>query len=173
MRIKTIKLLVIGIIGFSVSFTQAQSILTVKEKSGINTQFDLTNVRKISFTTCIMSLSKKDATTAVYTLNSIQNLNFSNSISEVPEHKDNAVFRLTIYPNPTIEQLTVSFECEATEKVQLQVLDMQGKLRLQHIFNSQAGTNQQTISVSELSKGLYICRLINSKGVIINRFIRN
>ena len=172
MPLKTIKLLVTFIIALLVSVTQAQSILNIRKNTGSNTQYALTSVRKIFFSAGNLTVSKNDATTAVYALNTIQNLSFNNGISGLNLLSENSTNKLTVYPNPTQEQLTVSFESETTEKVQMQILDVQGKLQLQQSLNCQLGTNQQIISVSELPKGLYICQFINSKAIETTKFIK-
>ena len=168
---KTIKYFMLFWSGLSIFLSQAQSTLNIKQNSGINAQYMLTNVHKITFSTGTMSVYQKDATTT-YTLSAIQSLSFNQGISALNELKDNTASKLTLYPNPAPEQLTVSFESEAIENGQLQILDLQGRLYLQQNLKCQIGTNLYNVSVSELPKGLYICRLINSKTIATTKFIK-
>jgi len=171
MPLKTIKCLLLLLSGLSVSLTQAQLTLNIKQNSGINAQFMLTTIRKVTFAAGTMSVYQKDATT-LYTLSAIQSLSFNQGISALNELNANTANKLTVYPNPTPEEMNVSFEADAIENVQLQILDLQGKLYIQQVLKCQIGTNLHTVSVSELPKGLYICRLLNSKAIATTKFIK-
>ncbi|MEI8087013.1 MAG: T9SS type A sorting domain-containing protein [Paludibacter sp.] len=172
MPLQTTKYYLLILLALSVPIAQAQYILNIKQSTGTNTQYYLTNVRKITFGAGNMTVIKTDATTKVVALNVIQNLFFTSNISAVPELKTYSVNKLTIYPTSVSEQLIVSFASDVAEKVQFQILDLQGKLYIQQVWNCQLGTNIKNVSVLELPKGLYICRLINSKAIATNKFIK-
>ena len=172
MPLQTTKYYLLILLALSVPIAQAQYTLNIKQNTGINTQYFLTNVRKITFEAGNMTVIKTDATTNVVALNIIQNLFFTSNISAVLELKTYSVNKLTIYPTSVSEQLIVSFASDVAEKVQFQILDLQGKLYVQQVWNCQLGTNIKNVSVFELPKGLYICRLINSKSIAANKFIK-
>jgi Secretion system C-terminal sorting domain len=172
MPLQITKYYLLILLALSMSLAQAQCTLNIKQNTGTNTQYFLTNVRKITFEAGNMTVIKTDATTNVVALNIIQNLFFTSNISAVPALKTNAVNKLSIYPTSVSEQMIVSFESDVSEKVQFQILDLQGKLYIQQVWNCQIGTNIKNVSVLELPKGLYICRLLNSKAIATNKFIK-
>lgn len=60
---------------------------------------------------------------------------------------------LTIYPNPTNDKLTISFD-NYTGETAVQVMDLFGKT----VYNTTATSSTTTIDVSELPNGIYLVR---------------
>ena len=80
---------------------------------------------------------------------------------------------LTLYPNPVIDQLQISYEMVKAGNVQVAIIDIQGKVLHQQTINSQNGTNHAIISVSHLPEGLYVCRLQKGGKLETIKFIKN
>ena len=63
---------------------------------------------------------------------------------------------LKVYPNPTNGIVTIDFSLQSAEQVQLNIVDITGKIVLSNSFgNRDAGTYSETIDCSNLSPGLY------------------
>ena len=161
------------ILTISLTSLQAQNALFVKEKSGVQTPYSLTSIKKLTFTSGNITVNKNDGSTNTYALTNIRYLNFGNdvktSISPIDIEGNNS---LTLYPNPVIDQLHVQYVSAMSEKVQFQIVDIQGRIILQQSFDSQFGINSTTIPVSQLQYGLYLFRLQNGTKLETIKFLK-
>lgn len=82
----------------------------------------------------------------------------TNSTSGVNEYEK---IQFSIYPNPTTESINIS----GIDEVQIQIVNETGHIVLK--------TNDTNINVSNLSTGVYFCRIQTPKGLGIKTFIKN
>jgi len=73
----------------------------------------------------------------------------------------------SIYPNPASGKVTVKLEVEEPVSLQLAVIDLLGSSLIREEYNLTTGTNIKEIDLSNLSKGVYIVRLMYN-GTLIN-----
>jgi hypothetical protein len=162
------------LLGISLSSLQAQNALFVKENSGVQTPYSLTSIKKLTFASGNIIVNKNDGNANSYSLTNIRNLTFgkdgSTSISQVSTDKNNT---LMLYPNPVIDQLHVQYVSVVSENVQLQIVDMQGKIILKQSIDNKPGINNATIPVSQLQHGVYLCRLQNGTKLKTIKFLKN
>lgn len=174
MQNKKIKLVSALILVFGVISMQAQNTLFVKEKSGTQTSYSLSNIQKLTFASENIIVNKKDGSINTFAFTNIRYLNFGNDgttgISRI-EIEGNKT--LILYPNPVTDQLNIQFKSASSEKVQLQIVNIQGRIILQEDIKSQSGINYATISVSQLLHGLYFCRLQNGDKPETIKFLKN
>ena len=173
MRHKKVILSVVLLLGLGLNGLQAQSTLYVKEKTGTQTSFELNGIRKLIFPAGNIMVNKTDGDTRVYALSDIRYLSFIDFTTDVKLIDRQESSNLTLYPNPVIDQLLISYESLKEGNVQVAIIDIQGKILHQQTINSQNGTNQTIISVSKLPKGLYVCRLQNGDKLETIKFIKN
>ncbi len=74
---------------------------------------------------------------------------------------------LTVFPNPANGNVTFNFNLTETEKVQIVVFDVKGKL-VKQITDAKhsAGINNIQVSLNELPAGIYTCKLITNDAVL-------
>jgi hypothetical protein len=88
----------------------------------------------------------------------------NNSTTDIKLINEPGTDNLTIYPNPAINQLQINYESTEPGKVQIEIIDLHGKVVEKQILNNQNGTNHVTISVTQLPAGLYLlCFQSNNK----------
>jgi hypothetical protein len=75
--------------------------------------------------------------------------------------------RFEIYHNPSSDLLTIQLQ-EVAEKSEVSILDLTGRL----IKTSAITSNNSSIDVQELSKGIYIVRIATTNQVGVKRFIK-
>ena len=80
---------------------------------------------------------------------------------------DNSGF--SIYPNPAIDKLTLTFQSTGKGSIQVDIIDVQGKAVISETIGA---TNQLTVDVSNLSKGFYLCRLIQGTTIETSKFVK-
>jgi PKD repeat protein len=79
-------------------------------------------------------------------------------------------FQLAVFPNPMSSQATVAYFIENSTKVQLNLMDLQGRKLKTFVFENQVGVVKQTIDLSDmqLADGLYLINL-NMDGKVYNK----
>jgi hypothetical protein len=70
---------------------------------------------------------------------------------------------LSVYPNPTSNQLSIDTELEINE---ITIIDITGKL----IKTTKQNTS--TINVADLSNGIYFIKIITDKGTLTKKFVK-
>ena len=87
------------------------------------------------------------------------------SLINVPEISS-PLFRLDVYPNPSVENLTIAYTLSQVSNVEFAILDIEGKIVLsENLFRQSAGEHKHNIHVKQpISSGNYFLRLnINGK----------
>lgn len=85
------------------------------------------------------------------------------SIGESDLQKSN----LTVSPNPTTNNIKITYNCKSNHKIVLELIDINGKIILQKSYYS--GVNDE-LNLIGFKKGIYLIRLINNE-VILHRKI--
>ena len=80
---------------------------------------------------------------------------------------------LDVYPNPVGDQLNVRFStAEVTGRVQLQIIDMTGRVLSQQSYSKPMTELQAEVNVDALSPGLYRVLLTSERGVVSRPFVK-
>ena len=93
------------------------------------------------------------------------------AISDITGDDEN---NFMIYPNPVTEHSLISFHVSAGGNVNLSILDMTGR-NICTLFNKnlESGTHSVLIGNRINTNGVYLCRLVTSKGVSTLKLIVN
>lgn len=87
-------------------------------------------------------------------------------VNDVP-----AVNNLSVYPNPTSNNINISFTMPQTSDVQVDVLDFMGKLVKSFNYKQLSGTQTLPINFNNnLPEGNYLLRIKTNQGVSTNTF---
>ncbi len=79
---------------------------------------------------------------------------------------------INVYPNPSVNELNVSFDLATGTDVQLSILDMMGKQVDAKRIKAAAGSNLVVMAVDDLSSGVYFIKLSDGSQSTIRKFIR-
>jgi PKD repeat protein len=84
--------------------------------------------------------------------------------------QDNAISTFDVYPNPAQDNTMVEFNLSENSSVNVEMMDMSGKV-VQQIYNGSLATGNHRIPVStaELSSGIYLVRLMTGEGNYLTR----
>lgn len=74
------------------------------------------------------------------------------------------IYTINAFPNPTDNSLSVQFESLVSESVQIELIDISGKIQQQATIVSQAGTNLVMLDVASLQAGIYFLNVETSTG---------
>lgn len=148
-----------------------QTSLQVKDISGGHASYVLSGIRKLTFATGNMTVSGMDGSNHDFALANVRNISFTSLTSVVEVDKD-ATGSLTIYPNPVKDLLRVLYVSTTSENVQLQLLNIQGKIIYQQQVKTLQGNNSIEIPVGTFQNGLYLCRVVGENKSEIKKFIK-
>jgi hypothetical protein len=157
--------------GFGLTGLKAQTMY-VNKKTGTQTPFTTSSIRTLTFATGRMAVNKTDKSSVAYTLSGIRYLSFNDYTTEVPQIGSSQNNALEIYPNPSADQLQISYETVKAGNAQVEIIDLQGKILLQQALNCNAGANHVEIKVTKLPKGIYLCRVTNGTRMVTTKFLK-
>jgi len=161
----------IALLLFSLGMTGHAQVMYVMEKCGTKTIFASNDIRKLTFTGGNMTVNGLDGNPETFALTDIRYVNFTDlSTGDYPLENKKPGF-LILFPNPVRDILTLNYNSSG-EAIQLEVMTLDGKTVYRNIINIQAGTNQTDINVTCLPKGMYLCRLIDGRVVLIHKFLK-
>ena len=146
---------------------RAQSTLYVKTKDGTQTGNTLSGIKKLTFPTGSVAVSKTNGTQQSYVLSTVRYLSFADYPTDAPLVETQDRSSLKLYPNPASNELSISYQAPQTGMVQLRIVDLQGHIVLEQQQQSNAGKNETTLNISSLPSGLYLL----SNGIKSTEFI--
>jgi hypothetical protein len=88
-------------------------------------------------------------------------------IDEIEELSNDFV----IYPNPTEDELNVSFQMEVSQALEMKVTDLTGKMVKTVQILGAVGNNLAVLSVNELSSGTYFLEISNGNEKTVKQFV--
>jgi hypothetical protein len=167
MRHKRLKLSAIILLGLGLTGLHAQT-MHVKESSGTQTAYTLSNVRKMTFSGGNATVQKTDNSTGVYALSELKYLSFEDFTTGLEEQTELDNNNLIIYPNPVTDVLTIELTGVATGGI-ISILTLEGKL-LQ--AQKTDGANTVTLNLSQLPQGIYLCRYASTTEIKTVKIIK-
>lgn len=88
--------------------------------------------------------------------------------NEQPSHADKQ--QLLVYPVPAKDHLNISFTCQSTDDIPVQILDLNGKLLFRDWRSVQIGKNNLLFENIRLQNGVYIVQLYFDNSVHTAKF---
>jgi hypothetical protein len=149
---------------FSLTVATAQTIY-IKQSDGAKAGYALNSIRKITFSSGNLTVTKTDNSTGVYALNEICYLNFKDNTSSV-QSISNTTLNMQVYPNPVGDVLNVELPGKGT----VQILSLDGKVLQSKQINTLGIT---TLPTGKLPKGLYMCLYSNGKEIKTAKIIKH
>jgi len=157
MQLKGIIVIALIFTGLGLNNIQAQSMY-VKEISGTQTEYLISSISKISFSSGNLTISHTNNTSDVYALGALRYLNFSDSTAVNIDHESTAEHEIKIYPNPVKDELKIDLSNSSSTDWRFYIIDFQGKvLKTQSV----SGSDLITVDMSPFPAGTYICHFIN------------
>ncbi len=79
---------------------------------------------------------------------------------------------ISISPNPFVNDLTIQMQSSGNQNIELQLLDMSGKLLKYKRSTISTGLNQLYIKAGDLPTGMYVLKLLTTDGVITEKVMK-
>ena len=161
-------LLVLGLTGVN-----AQTKLYVKEKAGGSTAFELSNIRKLTFSNGNLTVNKVDGNSSNFGLNDLRYMSFTDFSTGIQPISNLGKINFRIFPNPATDEIQMSYVTQKTGQLSLEIIDLQGKILHQEMILTQNGTNTATINISQLRRGLNMYRIMGDNKSETRKFVKN
>ena len=162
-KVKRMNLKVLGIAAlfsffFSIFMVQAQTMY-VKESSGTQTAYTLSNIQKMTFSSGNLTVTKTDNSSGVYALSGLRYLNFSDVLTDLQEDLSAQNPMLNVYPNPVGDILNIDLTGMEDTEGTLSILNLEGKIMISLQVNNEGVLS---LDISHLPAGFYLCRYNNA-----------
>jgi hypothetical protein len=158
MRHKRLKLGAVLLLGLGLTGLKAQTMY-VKESSGTQTAYTLSNIQKMSFSSGNLTVTKTDNSSGVYALSDLRYLNFSDISTDLQEDLSVQSQMLKVYPNPVGDILNINLTGMSETEGTLSILNFEGKTVLSRQVNNEGVLS---LDISSLPTGIYLCRYSNA-----------
>jgi len=169
---RTLVMITTSLLFGSMSFAQS---IHFNYTDGTSAAYNLEDVRKITFDADLMNLHLWDGTVYAWNVSTIGHYQYDESSLNVQEwlNKVNA-WEVVIFPNPTSTNLNVRYNLTKEDEITIALFDMQGKLILQKNFGKQvSGEHQETLDLTSIPQGTYVCRISGQQNTITKTVIKN
>ena len=152
-RILTAILLLLG--GWNLFYVQGQNNLTIKLSNGAQQVYELSAIRKITFSDNNLVVNTTDDNQNPFALSSINSILLNASNTDIESTPENETSSLSIYPNPASEVIYINTEIYKETDIYIYRID--GSL----VLYSRLSLSANSIDVSGLSPGVYIVKTNN------------
>jgi hypothetical protein len=120
----------------------------------------------------------KGNTYKVYILKKVEIENLSSDDKkQLPQDVSNSIndakpfTNLSMFPNPTDGNIRITYTSNSTEALKINVYDTFGKTVLNQVYSGLGNNVDQTISLSDLSKGIYFVQLLQGTQAEVRKII--
>lgn len=100
----------------------------------------------------------------------VDNLGFTGSVAGI-EDNNLSFTSVSVFPNPSVTNINVSFELKESNEVELSLVDLTGKLIFTKNLGSVIGIQNETISCENIAKGTYFIKLTTVNGTLAKKVI--
>jgi len=148
--------------------------LQFKFKDGTSASYELTDLRKISYSQnqIIVSLSNNDE--FAEDLNAIQHFRYIETTKLGSTKSSNSgILQAVLFPNPATDIFNVQFPLYAKETALITLTDLHGKVVLEKTITSQQmGLHKETLNLQHIPPGVYMCRIQGQNNYISKKIIK-
>lgn len=170
---KFIRVLKVPFISFILLIGQnlnAQSSLNILTRAGSNSMHSIENISKIVFppTGGFVITTDNGSIQNNTNLDLVRNFNFFAETTALHELEVNSHL-LLLYPNPVIDYLNINISnCNST--LEIEILSIDGKVLKRESY-AKTSTSYK-LNVSDLNKGIFLCKVSDGKSIQIAKFIK-
>ena len=92
--------------------------------------------------------------------------------SKIITFRGKSAYKFKLYGNPVTDKISFTINSSSSEKIKLNMMDMQGRIVLSRYINVMAGENIIDVPVSNISKGVYHI-VVTTRSEIFNERVIN
>lgn len=100
------------------------------------------------------------------------NFEYLGSIASSEETLNRLGYDLNLVSNLITNDLPIQFKLPNPQKIELQILSLDGILHTAETFDANAGEQQTSLNINNLSSGIYFLQLVTEEGVLSRKFVK-
>ncbi len=98
--------------------------------------------------------------------------NNCSNIKSLFKNNNTTISSLKLFPDPVKTTVTISLKASTEKSLQVNILDIYGKLYKATTWNVYKGTNQKEFDVSALKNGIYVLKMVNDSEFLTLKFLK-
>jgi hypothetical protein len=153
---RLISIILIPLLTSSIALN-AQFQLVVVMNDGLSETFPLEQVRSITFNESNMNINRIDGVVFTWDVDNIDNYHFAGTL-DTPLEVSTLSNHFVVFPNPVSENVSVSYNSQASEHITIELLDVLGK-QVQLLYSGIHQGYHRYKWETSIPSGSYICRL--------------
>jgi hypothetical protein len=145
----------------------------VRNQSGQQETFAITDIGKLSFATGNMLITEENGTISTYAIDDIRYVNFTDLVTnnlDYVEYTDNEILA---YPIPAGNLINLKFQENIKSLAQISITALNGKIIYTKDIELVSGQNNIQINISNFPPGMYCCVLQFENNIKTVKFIKN
>jgi len=152
---------------------KAQSV-NLSFTDGSSTSYILEDVRKITFDADVMNLHLFDGSVYAWNVSTIGYFDYNDNSVNIEEVLSLVnSWDVAIYPNPTNNLLNLRYILPKDDIITITLYNLQGKMLVEKQFGKQLiGEIQETIDLTPLPAGTYICKIAGQENTITKKVMK-
>jgi hypothetical protein len=158
--------------GYLVYLVNSNNEVVGTAESDMNGEYTISDVEAGTYTVTmdIPGLTPANVTVVVSSSNPTVSgidfvINSTYILASVNQTKQTDVLNTMVYPNPVLDQIHVQFELLKSSKVNITLMDIQGKLIQTLDMGMKSGNVQMVLNAEHLNKGAYFLRIETQNGI--------
>jgi hypothetical protein len=174
MNLKFTKSFLLFLLLGAISISSKAQSMYFNYTDGTNAAYNLADVRKITFVADEMNLQLLDGSVYSWNVSSIGHYQYDENPLGVDEllNKANA-WQVIVFPNPATNLLNVRYNLPTEDKISMAVFDLQGKLLIEtNVGERTIGEHEESLDISTLPAGQYVCRISGQTNTISKNIIK-
>lgn len=147
-------------------YTLVAQTMYVRPLSGSQTSYSVANIKKLTFENGNLVVTNTTGANGIFALSDNRYLNFTN----LPLGTTNSVVaenKFYVYPNPSNQWLNIAHTNSSITPSLVEIVSIEGKLLLQQQLSSSS-----QIDISQLPKGMYLCKINSNTQSQIIKFLK-
>lgn len=142
---------------FFCSIVFAENELIVLKNDGADISSTISLIRKITYPMDSIKIHYNNGKSDSYALTTIRKLVFNKKLNTRITKIDKKDILISFYPNPTSNLLNIRYVNALPQHINIQVVDMSGRLVFSAKTNTLSHTNTIQVDLTDLKSGTYIC----------------
>jgi cupin superfamily acireductone dioxygenase involved in methionine salvage len=143
-------------------------------KDGTAATYKLTDIKKITFNQNELITELMDASVMTQDIKTIQRYNYTvGSTLSTKSINNSDSLNIKIFPNPAFNELNIHYKLNKKESARYTMYDLQGKLIIDQTQENQSvGLQQQTLDLTHIPSGIYLCRIESGNNSVTTKIIK-
>jgi hypothetical protein len=144
-------------------------------KNGTSASYNLTDVKKITFTADVMNLHLLNGSVHSWNVSTIGFYEYNpNTINVESLNSSSSLIEVITFPNPSNNYINVKYNLKYQDEIKIEVYDLQGKLVIQTLKDKKLpGEYNELIDFKNLTSGIYTCKVIGKNEIVSKQIIKN